>query len=555
MCAIGVAAAIATFVPGPVRAQDERPSGSAIDSSRVLRELPTIGSEVEDRARLRQVIGADSAAGFLVRSLSSRLELAPSPDSLAWHVLAPEIYTIGNTQYPLSQNDGALWAGRGVSLRLSAGVAGAWGPLRFVVAPELLRAQNMDFVDVDTRYFWRPAMDLSVYSPWASPWHRYPFSMDGPERFGDGRLTDLSLGQTSFWGEWGGLAAGVSTENLWWGPGIHDALIMTNNAGGVPQAFLRTARPLRTGVGDFEGRWLVGRLSESDYFDLDPTNDTRSLAAAVVTWRPRWEPDLTVGLARAVYAPVDASWKVLGRWTDVFQPGDRPNARPWSDSSYTGGRDELTSLFARWIFPAQGGEVYAEVGRAERPASLRDFLVNPNHTMAYIVGGQLVRPLDAVGGHWRLQAEFLQNEQTPTYRYRPTHSWYSSRATPQGYTQRGQVIGASVGPGSSHQWIAADVVAPTWSAGAFMGRWRQNTDMWFTVPYPYGTGSCEYDTMLYPGVRGSLRWAGVATVRAEAMMGWRLNAWNQNNSGCPLHTSVRDMRNSTLRLWVTPLAF
>ncbi|HEY0970510.1 MAG TPA: hypothetical protein VGE02_05985 [Gemmatimonadales bacterium] len=553
-CATGLAVAFAACVPAALAAQSPAPE-PARDTLLSLVEAPAIGSDLEARSRLRQIVGIDSTAGFLTRSLSSRLTLPASADSVFWRVLAPELYAVGNSAFPFSQNDGALWAGRGPSVRLSAGVAASWGPLRVILAPELLRSKNSGFEDVDETRWWRPAMDLSVYSPWASPWHRYPFSLDGPERFGDGRLTELSPGQSSLWGEWGSLAVGVSAENLWWGPGIHDALVMTNNAGGVPHAFVRTARPVRTGVGDFEGRWLVGKLSESDYFDLDSSNDTRSLAAAVVTWRPRWEPDLTVGVARAVFAATDESWKVLGRWTDVWQPGDRPNSRPWSDDSYTGGRDGLTSLFARWVFPSQGGEVYTEIGRAERPASLRDFLAAPNHTMAYILGGQLARPFDAVDGHWRIQAEFLQNEQTPTYRYRPTHSWYSSRATPQGYTQRGQVIGATVGPGSSHQLLAADVIAPTWSAGVFATRWRRNTDMWFTVPYPWGTGSCEYDTMLSPGVRGSYRWSGVGMVRAEMLFTNRLNAWNQNNGGCPEVTHARDVRNTTLRLWVTPLVF
>lgn len=550
---MGCAAALVLVATG-VGAQ---PSSAVVrpDSASSLLELPAIGSELESRSRLRQARGADSTSGFLVRSPSSRADVPTAPDGAVWRLVAPEVHAVHNSAFPFSQNDGALWAGRGTSIRLRAGVAASWGPLRAILAPELLRAANRDFVDVDTTRWWRPPMHLGRFSPWASPWHRYPFSMDNPEKFGDGRLAALSPGQSAVWAEWRGLAGGVATENLWWGPGIRNALIMTDNAGGVPHAFLRTARPLRTRVGEFEGRWIVGTLSESDYFDTDDTNDTRSLAAAVATWRPAWEPDLTIGVARAVFAGADGSAQALGRWFDVFQPGDRPNARPWSDSTYTGGRDGLTSVFARWVFPRHGAEVFGEVGRAERAASLRDFLVDPNHTMAYVLGGQIVRPLGAVGGHWRLEAEFMQNEQTPTYRYRPTHSWYSSRATPQGYTQRGQVIGATAGPGSSHQWLAADVFAPGWSFGAFVGRWRQNTDMWFTVPYPFGTGSCEYDTMLYPGVRGAYRRPGVGHVRAELVFGNRLNAWNQNNSGCPLHSHARDVRNRTLRLWVTPLVF
>ena len=43
-----------------------------------------------------------------------------------------------------------------------------------------------------------------------------------------------------------------------------------------------------------------------------------------------------------------------------------------------------------------------------RPASLRDFLVDANHTLGYVIGGQHARPLPRLGGTLRLQAEFAQ---------------------------------------------------------------------------------------------------------------------------------------------------
>jgi hypothetical protein len=310
-------------------------------------------------------------------------------------------------------------------------------------------------------------------------------------------------------------------------------------------------------VGEFEARWILGKLAESEYLDYDLTNDRRSLSAAVVSYRPKWEPDLTLGVARAVYAPVSGGLAVPGHWADVFRPFDRPNARPWSDTALTNGRDQLASLFARWVFPAHGWELYGEFGRSERPASLRDFLVEPNHTLGYILGGQHVRPLHRLGGSLRLQAEFAQLEQSPSYRRRPTHSWYTSRAMPQGYTQRGQVIGATIGPGSSHQWLAADFIAPAWSAGLFVGRWRFNTDAMFLIPFPSGTGSCEYDVTLYPGARASVRHRWIGIVRGEAIFGNRYNAFHQNNSGCPNPPNAhrKDIRNQTVRFWIQPLAF
>jgi hypothetical protein len=516
-----------------------------------------VGSEAEDRERLAQLLGERPSSGTLVRSLSSRLSFVAA-DTLVHGVIGPELFVVNNSALPFSQNDGALWAGRGTSWRLTAGVTASRGPWRVLFMPEIADSQNEGFRDAWPPDGYNRPINAPGRSDYASPWNQHPFPADVPVRFGITPYRQVTLGQSALWVEGRGLAAGFSAESQWWGPGLHDALVMTNNAAGVPHLFVRTARPLRTGIGDFEGRLMIGALAESNYFDSDDGNDTRSLSALAVAYRPRWSPDLTLGVARAVYAPTSGRGAALGHLLDVFGTFDRPNARPWSDSTLTGGRDQLASLFWRWVFPRNGTEIYGELGRAERPASVRDFLVDPNHTLAYIFGGQHARPLPRLGGTLRLQAEFAQLEQSPSYRRRPTHSWYTSRAAPQGYTQRGQVIGATIGPGSSHQWAAVDFVAPAWSAGLFVGRWRFNVDAMFAaVDYPPGTGSCEYDVTLYPGVRGSVRTRWLGAVRAEAIFGNRLNAFHQNTSGCPAPESGHwvDVRNRTLRVWLQPLAF
>jgi hypothetical protein len=546
-------AAVPLAMPAPATAQ--RPPERHL---RAADSVSTIGSEPEDRDRLAQLRGAAPTSGRLVRSLSSRIGFSAT-DSASYTVIGPELLVVTNSRLPFSQNDGALWAGRGLSWRLSAGVAASRGPWRLVFLPELTDAANRNFVDVNvSEGYNRPPKQDPQRSDFASPWNQHPFPADVPPRFGGGPYGQLTLGQSALWVQGRRLAAGFATENQWWGPGLHDALIMTNNAAGVPHLFVRTRQPLRTPLGEFEGRWMVGALTESDFFDYDPTNDSRSLSALAVTYRPRWSPDLTVGAARAVYAPVSSWGAAFVHVFDAVGTFDRPNARPWSDSTLTGGRDQLASIFWRWVFPRQGYEVYGEFGRAERPANLRDFLTDPNHTLAYILGGQHARPLPRLGGTLRLQAEFAQLEQSPSYRRRPTHSWYTSRAAPQGYTQRGQVIGASIGPGSSHQWLAADFFAPSWSVGAFVGRWRFNVDAMFaSTDFPVGTGACEYDVTLYPGVRGSLRTPALGIIRAEAIFGNRLNAFHQNNSGCPAPDQGHwvDVRNRTIRLWLQPMAF
>lgn len=547
--------ACAAAAPAGSQAPTPQPAGPEAVPAWLIAPA-TIGSEVEDRARLDQLLGRDSASGFVVRSLSSRLALRPARGAFAWAVLAPELNFVSNSDAPFSQNDGALWAGRGSNYTVRFGAAVAKGPWRLVIAPEIVSADNALVPDVDVSRFYEPPIDTTRYSTYSSPYTQYPFPMDQPFRPGYEDLSRRTLGQSAIWYEGRHVAAGLSTENNWWGPGVREALILTNNAEGFPHAFVRTPRPLRTGIGEVEARWIVGALRESGYFDKDPANDDRSLAALAVTYRPNWEPNLTLGVSRAVYAGASSGAKAFGRWLDVLQPTTRPNSRPWSDSTFTGGRDQLTAVSARWLFPRAGTEVYGELGRAEWPASVRDFLVDPTHTMGYLIGGQVARPWETVGAVWRVQAEFVSLERSTSYRYRPTQSWYTSRAAPQGYTHRGQVLGASIGPGSSQQWIAFDVIAPAWRAGAFAGRWRINADAHNIFPYPpQGAGWCEYDTAVYPGLRGGYRGPGFGLVNAELLLGNRLNYLYQSTPYCPGGPLRTDLRNTTLRFSITPGRF
>ena len=343
-------ALIALAAIAPVRAAAQKAAVAVGPVDSAAPPPPFIGSDAEDRARLAQVLGAESASGYVARSFSSRLRLASSPMELVSDVVLPEIEIVINSEIPFSQNDGAMWAGRGFSYLVRGGATVTRGRWRLAVVPELVGSSNAGFRDVEES-FYRPRLDTLRYSRYSSPWMQHPFPMDQPVRPGVGGVARLDPGQSALWYQGEHAAAGISTENEWWGPGVHDALILTNNAGGFPHAFVRTARPIRTRAGEFEGRWIVGALTESAFFDFDPDNNSRTLAAASATYTPSWEPALTLGVNRAVFAASSSGLRALLRWFDVVQPTTRPNARPWSDSTFTGGRDQLTSVFARWVFP------------------------------------------------------------------------------------------------------------------------------------------------------------------------------------------------------------
>lgn len=514
------------------------------DTLRTARMVPlvTLGGTLDDQLRIAQLRDGRSTGGTLIRSPSSLAEpLAGGSGRLRWAVLAPELGLVWNSEIPFSLNDGALWAGRGLSAQLTAGIRLAYGPLSATLAPQAVYARNDDFALLSSP---DPAHD-----PLFPPWRAGSTRIDLPLRFGYDPIVGLDPGQSTLAVGAGPVTGGVSTENQWWGPGIRNALVMSSNAPGIPHLFLRTSSPARTRLGELEARWMIGRLRESAHFDTLRSNDTRSLSALAATLRPVWEPNLTVGVARAVYASADGTGDVLSHSADALTRWTAPDAA--EDPGQTG-YAQVTSVFGRWIVPEAGAEIYGEWARYRLPSSFRRFLVDPSHTQGYTLGLQWTRGATPEGV-LRVQAEFSSVEQSPTtFRTEGSGTFYVSRSVPHGYTHRGQVIGAAIGPGSSSQWIAADYLGPRWRFGAFGGRIRWDNDAYYTrlSPWPF----LGHDVSVFAGARGSYT-SPRLRVDVELTSGERLNFLFQNTATSweSAGKDAVDIRNHTLRIVLVPL--
>ena len=527
-------------------------SDSAASAIPVVMPITLVGGMTADRLRLDQLRGRDSLDGFMIRSASS---LSPRPGpAKGWStaVIAPELYAVNNSAIPFSLNDGALWAGVGTSARILFGAQVAAGPFRLILAPEIVRSENAYFLLRDTlRFYAPPVPEDRAGDGFVFPWYALgPYSIDLPTRFGDESLSRLDLGQSTAMYEHRAVAVGISNENSWIGPGIRNALILSDNAPGFPHAFVRTTNPWKTRIGSIEAKLMVGGLTESKWFDTTETNNLRSLSIFAFSIRPSFQKNLVLGGSRAVYADSKGWSRIPGRFFDAFANTGRPNNRALADSAVSpGGRDQIFSLFGRWVFPEDGFETYAEWARLEFPYSLRDLMVAPNHSQGYTLGLQYARPAFTPEGRFRVQAELTSVEQSATWRERPQGSFYTSRKVIQGYTQMGQPLAASIGPGASGQWLAFDFIDPGWSFGINAGRIRWNEDIHSTYGFPLYQGYCIHDVSVFPGARGSVnsRWGYVS---ADVSFGNRINAWFQEQSGCPKGNSMLDIRNRTISVTI-----
>lgn len=532
----------ATLVPHAVRAQGVR-----------WTSLPVLGSDAEDRSRLAQLLGRADGAAYLLRSPSDPLDTLPGdPFRVHWSLLEPVVTAVDNSSIPFSLNDGPLWAARGWSEDIRAGLYARWGPFSLVLAPELVATENLRYEMPPPQVELARPPGRSVYS---TPWYVGSSSIDLPLRFGERGFSRLDPGQSTLAVETGPLTAGLSSENEWWGPGIRNAIVMSNNAPGIPRAFVRTTRPVRTRVGIFAARWFLGELSESAYFDTSSTDNLRSITGFAATWTPAGAPHLTLGFTRVVYAPLGPGRSILGHAFDVLR-GSGMHV-PAGDSVAVPSRDQVSSVFARWIFPADGFALHAEWARTAWPASLRDLLTEPNRSQGYTLGLEWARPLGTGREALRIQAEATYLEKSPAYRNGPEATWYTSAASPQGYTQEGQVVGAAIGPGASSQWLAVDYFAPTWRIGLFGGRIRWNDDALYLFPSYYANKWCSHDVSLFAGVRAAIDspWGKLET---SVTAGERLNMFFYHLTWCgptAAQIDVLDERFDTFRVVFTPRRF
>jgi hypothetical protein len=446
-----------------------RCAGGAVTTS-----LP--GGLVEENLRARGLRTSDvwSLTRSATDAAKARMTADSAPRPIRVAVVLPEVLVTSQQSFPLPANDGPMWAGKGLTYSVTGGIAicgkhARWGA---IIAPTYWYAENADFALADNPEVVPPLRQ--DYSRWASPYHYIPRSLDVPRRFGNTSLRRFEPGALALWFRAPRYEIGFTTESEWWGPGQYNALLLSSQASGVPRAYARTAKPIHA-AGQLDIRWFLGGLAFSPYFFAEKEDSTRMLSGLAVTWRPDFEPGLTLGAARLVVAPILGNgW--LRHLLDPLVPVGTPNALPYANKTQYPGRDQLFSLFANWRLPADGAEVWFEWARAELPTGFRDFFESPNHTQALTMGLQHSQPAPWKDWSVRIGAEYSQTNQSSTYRERPTGSWYTSRAVQGGFTQKGQVLGAMIGPGSVTQRLNIDVAGPNRSLGLFAYRIKWDDD-------------------------------------------------------------------------------
>ena len=454
--------------------------------------LPVGTAGIEDYFRRAQLSGAaDTNVSFTIRplfpyqinnglypdsntkyKLYGLKSLWQSTDQKSGVSLLPfTIQTQFTSHHPYGWNDGAMIPAKGLQALVTGGFFAHYGPLTIQLKPEFITAQNSDFATFNKN---SSATALIRY-------YQIYNNIDLPARFGTGTYTKAYWGQSSVRLNYKAVSFGLSTENLWWGPGIQNSLLTSNTAPGFPHLTLNTLHPLQTPIGSFEAQVIAGNLNGSGYPPLQPDyayrgvdlyrrkpNAWRYINGIIATWQPKWIPGLFLGFDHSsVYYVKD-----LDRISDYIPL--------FASDVSSGNAIRLTSVFMRWLWTQEHAEIYFEWGQYNHNGTLLQESLAPDDQRAYTFGIRKLFPFrGSKDQHILLGIEATQLQENSITNITTGKEWYVSQYIRQGYTYQGQELGAGIGPGGNVQTVNIDWVKGLKKLGLQFQRYSHNNDLYY----------------------------------------------------------------------------
>jgi len=384
-----------------------------------------------------------------------------------------------NTFSPYGRNDGAMIPAKGYQTFLSAGLYAQYGILSIQLKPEYVFAANPSY-DVFSLNQPSSARIANTY---------YLNYTDMPTPFGDEAYSKLRWGQSNIKLNINKFAIGLSTENLWWGPGVTNSLIMSNTAPGFLHFTFNTRKPVETVIGSFEGQIISGKLKGSGLrspksqfiiddvdYEIPKSDDWRYINGLSINYHPKWVPGLFIGLNRAIQVYRNDMGNSFSDYFPVFIPFQKKNL----SNEDAKNRDQVASLFGRWVMKESKFEFYGEYGWNDNSQDLADLFESPEHSRASLFGFNKLFMLNKDKNKYlKVNFEATHMEQSADRIIRPAGAWYLHSQILHGYTNEGQVLGAGIGPGSNSQTLDFSVWEKNKVWGIQVERYAHNMDFYY----------------------------------------------------------------------------
>ena len=450
-----------------------------------------------DYQRTRQLLYDSNEAinnSFIIRSTSSFQFLQSKLKGTTKDIVQFVNFNFdqqNNSLLPISFNDGNMYPARGWQERYSVGVNLKLLFFDINYQPEKLTVQNLT-----QEYYAGNTGDGNFMFKYFG---MVANNIDNFRQFGYDRIEETTLGQSRVGIKFKYIAAGLSNENIWWGPGKRNSLIFTNNAAGFKHYYFKTVEPIKTYIGSFEFSGVVGKLDTTRFTEIDQellnacrpckvfkNLDEREIDGITINYQPKWVPNFYIGYAYSRQFYRNAT-NALGETINFFSK-NLP-------------KQEIGSIVFRFAMPEDHAEFYGEMGLPnEAPWPWKFF--KERMRPAFVFGASKLVPLKLFNSYLNLNVEFTQlqlmNPKDILYEGYPyaggkPNSWYLSTIVKQGYSNNGQLMGSSIGPGSNNQSISLSWNKSYNKIGFFVERTVYNNDFYYSVYYnPYSSYGYGY---------------------------------------------------------------
>jgi len=388
---------------------------------------------------------------------------------------------VNNSLLPQNWNDGNMYPARGWQERYTVGLQLKSGIIDLNLQPEWLKVQN-----IPQEYYPGNPEDGNFMPKYFGSVANV---IDNFRQFGNKKIDTFSLGQSRIGLKFGPISVGYSNQNNWWGPGIRNSLVFSNNAAGFKHLYISTNKPIKSFFGNFEFSAITGILDTNWYEDPDlplmqsiwrggiaqKNLDQRKMDAITLNWNPIWLPNLFLGYAYS---------------RQYYKNQAQPYGKSYSFFSKDFTKVELGSLMFRFLLPKDHAEFYGEIGIPNKaPWPWKFFEKSPK--TGFVFGVTKLANFKSNKSFLKFNVEMTQLQlYNPKDIFYPgwafvgglPNSWYTNETIKQGYTNQGQILGAPIGPGSNSQTLNLSYHNKFNIFGVMVERISQNNDF-FSVVY------------------------------------------------------------------------
>ena len=411
-----------------------------------------------------------------------------------------------NTNQPYGGNDGAMSYSKGYQFQISGGIYAQFKNIKLLLRPEYVQTASQQY---------------KTSASWGQVNPAYK---------------KFLLGNSSLRFDLGKLSMGVSTQNLWWGPGIYNSLLMSNNAQGFFHYSINSNRPIKNFLGTFQFQVISATLTQDSLQGFENNGlkrrninkSDRVLSSLAVDYQPSFLKNISFGINRSLQSykdrlPTDFVQKNIPVLSAFF--GSTDVARD------TFPQDQTVSIYTKWMFPKSHAELYYQFAYNDAKANWRDFWLDMSHSTAYILGFKKLFILKDEK-YLDLGMEVIKLGQTPSYIHRNAGNFYEHSQIREGYTNQNQIMGAGSGFGNNMQTIQLSMNQGWNKLGIIFHHIQQNPMALVSGVNDLGLRKVKWDDYAY-GVQSRFKYknilfnANVEWVNSKNYL-WTMGQ-NQNN--------------------------